>query len=129
MRQPDMGKDAAILLLEDEPIILMDLSFAAEDFGVEPLCAATAEEALAILEAAKTVVTAVLDVTLPGGQTSAPVARELERRSIPYLLYSGDLNRADELVNAFNAQHIAKPASADTVIAAALGLAAAPETA
>ena len=36
---------SVILLLEDEPLILMDLEFAAQDLGCEVLLAATPQEA------------------------------------------------------------------------------------
>lgn len=117
-----MNRNLAILLLEDEPIILMDLAFAVEDKGLEPLCATTVEDALAIIAESPAVAVAVLDVSLSGGQTCTPVARELERRTIPYVLHSGDLNRHNELVRDLGARHISKPASADRVVAAALDL-------
>lgn len=111
-----------ILLLEDEPIILMDLAFAVEDLDMEPLCATSVSEALQVIEQAKRLTVAVLDVSLSGGQTCVPVARALEQRGIPYVLHSGDLNRHNELVHSLGARHITKPTSADRVIAAAMEL-------
>lgn len=121
----------AILLLEDEPIILMDLEYAVEDLGLRPLCATSVGEALGLLETAQGLIAAVLDVSLARGQTCVPVAMELERMGVPFLLHSGDLNRADETVRRLGVRHITKPANADNVIAAAVGLAGsnAPETA
>lgn len=109
----------AILLLEDEPLILMDLEFAVEDKGCIAYCATDVAEALAHLNSAPRIDVAVLDVTLRDGETCVPVAEELDRRGIPYLLHSGDLNRKDELVRELGVQHIPKPADSSFVIASA----------
>lgn len=119
----------AILLLEDEPIILMDLEYAVEDCGMRAICATSVAEALALLATAQNLIAAVLDVSLARGQTCVPVARELERLGVPFLLHSGDLNRDDETVQRLGVRHISKPANADHVIAAAIGLAGEPAAA
>jgi len=116
---PDMN----ILMLEDEPLILMDLEFAAEDVGANALCASSVREALAILQGDTAVDSAILDVTLKDGETCVPVARALDERGIPYLLHSGDLDRHDETVRALGAELVAKPASAAGVIARAMSYA------
>lgn len=113
----------AILLLEDEPIILMDLEFAVEDIGLRAVCATSVAEALVLLETTQGLIAAVLDVSLARGQTCVPVARELERMGVPFLLHSGDLNRDDETVRRLGVRHISKPANADQVIAVAVSLA------
>ncbi len=113
-----------ILLLEDEPLILMDLEFATQDFGCSALLAASAAQALALLEDHKHALTvAVLDVSLGAGATCFPVAKELDRLGIPFILHSGDLDRHDERVRELDAELIAKPAPAEEVIAAAIAYA------
>lgn len=112
----------AILLLEDEPLILLDLEFAVEDVGLRAICATSVAEALTLLQSTEGLVAAVLDVSLARGQTCVPVARALERLGVPFLLHSGDLNRDDETVQRLGVRHISKPANADHVIAAALRL-------
>ncbi len=112
-----------ILMLEDEPLILMDLEFAAEDMGCQALCASSVGEAQAILDGAEPVDAAVLDVTLKDGETCVPIAHELQRRGIPFLLHSGDLDRHDETVRGLDAELVAKPASASRVIARAMSFA------
>ncbi|MEQ8773077.1 MAG: response regulator [Erythrobacter sp.] len=109
-----------ILLLEDEPIILMDLEFAAEDHGCAAVCASSCGAALERLAAVAQIDVAVLDVSLAGQETCLPVAEELERRGIPFLLHSGDHDRHDETIRRLDADLISKPASADTVIEAAI---------
>jgi len=116
-----MNEGCTILLLEDEPLILMDLEFAAQDSGCRCLTATRVDQALAHLERADPLPNvAVLDVTLQEGETCLPVARELERRGIPYILHSGDLDRQNEKVRELQAELLAKPASSDRVIAAAM---------
>jgi len=110
-----------ILLLEDEPLILMDLEFSAQDCGCRCLAATCVEQALAHLEAADPLPDlAVLDVTQHDGETCLPVARELDRRGIPYILYSGDLDRHNDQIRMLDAELVPKPASSDRVIAIAL---------
>ncbi len=118
-----MSEGCRILLLDDEPLILMDLEFAAEDKDCKPLTATNVKEALAHIEAHGGVSCAVLDVTLRDGETCVPVARELERRSIPYILHSGDLNRQEGTLASLDAQLIAKPACSRRVVDTALSLA------
>ena len=98
-----------------------DGAFAAEDKGCRTYCASGIEVAMKHLEEAEIDV-AVLDVTLKGRENCVPVAEELDRRGIPYLLHSGDLNRADETVRNLGAKHLPKPADSDVVIETALGI-------
>ncbi|RPF72441.1 response regulator [Aurantiacibacter spongiae] len=114
-----MTENCTILLLEDEPLILMDLEFAAEEKGCEPLCATGVTGAMKHIETGRIHV-AVLDVTLQNGETCVPVAKELDRLEIPYLLHSGDLNRVNETVRTLGVRHIPKPCDSGKVIAAAL---------
>jgi len=113
-----------ILLLEDEPLILMDLEFAAQDKECEALTASRVEEALSTISDRKAEISvAVLDVSLGGESTCLPVAETLDTLGIPYILHSGDLDRHEEKIRQLDAQLMAKPASADKVIEAALSLA------
>lgn len=109
-----------ILLLEDEPLILMDLEYAAEDRGCRGHCATSIAQALRIIEGPVSIDVAVLDVTLRDGETCVPVAKELDRCGVPYLLHSGDLNRHNETVRRLGVRHIPKPADAGFVIGTAL---------
>lgn len=116
-----VNDDRTMLLLEDEPLILMDLELAAEDRGCTCLTATTVDEALAHLSADGPVPdVAVLDVSLQDGETCLPVARELRRRGIPFILHSGDLDRHNEQIRTLDAELVPKPAASDRVIAIAL---------
>jgi DNA-binding response OmpR family regulator len=109
-----------LLILEDEPMILMDLEFAAEDCGCEVLCATGVGHAMELLETHPSICGAILDVNLGEGQTCLPIARELDRKKIPYILHSGDLNRQNELVRQLDAVLIPKPADPQRVIRVAI---------
>lgn len=79
---------AAILVVEDEPIIGMALAFAIEDAGgtiVGP--AASVKSALALLET-QCVRGAILDVNLTDGLIS-PVVEYLILRQVPLILQTG----------------------------------------
>ncbi|MDJ0979781.1 MAG: response regulator [Erythrobacter sp.] len=113
-----------ILLLEDEPLILMDLEYAAEDLGCHVLPASTTQEALDLIAAYRDALTvAVLDVSLGERTTCFAVAQELERLETPFILHSGDLDRHDERIRELGAELVAKPAPADRVIATAIAYA------
>ena len=117
-----MGKGNIILVLEDEPLIQIDLEFAAEDHGCMALTAATCDAAMRILrERADDIDVAILDVSLGRGQTCFPVAAELDRLKIPFILHSGDLDRHNEKLRDLEAELVPKPAATDFVIATALG--------
>jgi DNA-binding NarL/FixJ family response regulator len=118
-----MELPCVILLVEDEPLILMDLEFAAEDQGCEVICATSCAQGISAVADAEYVSVGVLDVSLKGGENCEAVARELDRLGVPYLLHSGDLDRHNETVRRLGAPLYPKPASASQVIAAAIRLA------
>lgn len=113
-----MYRPKSILLVDDEPLILMDLEFAAEDEGLHPLCAASVNAAIAHID--NGVDCAVLDVSLQDGENCLTIASELDARGIPYVIHSGDLDRQNETIRSLDAYRIAKPASSRKVIGAAI---------
>jgi CheY-like chemotaxis protein len=77
-----------ILVAEDEPFIAVDLALAIEDAGGQVIGpAASTQEALALL-GNHTVVAAILDVNLVGGDVS-PVVEYLAARGVPFILQTG----------------------------------------
>ncbi len=76
-----------VLVVEDDPFLLMDLETVLSDAGaiVVGLCR-TLTEALARADEADFSV-AVLDFRL-GSETVSPVARQLESRGVPFILYT-----------------------------------------
>lgn len=112
-------KPCQILVLDDEPLILLDLEFAIEDAGCRPLTALDLGEALAIVQA-NSICAAILDVSLGRGQTCEQVARTLAARGVPYVLHTGDLDRMDEAVRGLGGTLVPKPTPAAVVVAKAL---------
>ena len=110
-----------ILLLEDEPFILMELEFSAGDAGLTSFSVSNVAAALAILRR-ENIDVAILDVNLGGGATCLPVARELTGRSIPYLLHTAQPHCLGDDLQALSAPIISKPAAGSTVVSAALEL-------
>lgn len=117
-----MTKSATVLILEDEPFIMLDLEMAAEERGCQPLTATTCKGAFERIDDARHLDVAVLDVSLDKGETCLPIARELKRRGVPFLLHTGDLVGGDGKVRGIDAPVIVKPASAHDVISAALSM-------
>ncbi|MEL1249905.1 response regulator [Aurantiacibacter gilvus] len=103
-----------ILVLEDEPLIAMDLRYAVEDLGFEVLAAIDNDEALAAIEG-REVDGAILDVSLGAGKTCEPTASELHARAIPFILHTGDLDRVGETLRAIGAPIMPKPSPSDVV--------------
>ena len=115
---PVLPDPISILLVDDEPLILMDLEFAAEDRGFTPCCASCVGEAMEFIDEGVDV--AVLDFNLVGSENCLPIARELTKRSIPYIIHSGDADRQEDVFDMLDAVYVPKPASSDKVIATAL---------
>ena len=116
-----MNSNYTILLLEDEPLILMDLEFAAEDHGCKAYSSTSPQDALAQLaNCGDEIDVAILDVSLGNGKTCFPVAKELDRLGIPFILHSADLDRHDERIRELDAERIAKPAPSGRVVEIAL---------
>ncbi len=82
---------ASVLLVEDDFLILTELSSGLSDAGAEIVgpCR-TPQAALEVLDS-RPVTAAILDLQLAGGRSSVPVGRELARRGIPFLFYTGQL--------------------------------------
>jgi len=110
-----------VLILEDEPFIALDLVFACEDAGVKSVTAASCEQANEAMEL-HAIDGAILDVNLGKGETCERVARTLKDRGVPFVLNTGDLNRAGEFLRDMNAPIIGKPSAASSVIAKLLEL-------
>ena len=82
-----------ILILEDEPLIAMDLEDVVRDALPADVCLAnTLAEAVA--ELSQGIDFALLDIELRDpGETSLPLAQELTRRNVPYCFVSSAVDR------------------------------------
>lgn len=109
------------LLLEDEPLILLDLEFAVEDIGGQFVSATHSAQALDYLARGDPAIdVAIIDVNLGRGETCEPVAEELQMRGIPFIIHSGDLDRRNETIRRLGARVVAKPANSQRVVETSL---------
>jgi len=111
---------ARILLVEDSFYILMELESALLDAGAEAVCCRTVGEALSSLDA-QSVSAAVLDVQLDR-ETSEVVADRLAQRKIPFLFYTGQLERPPMHDDWPDCKVISKPAPRETIVAAVVDM-------
>lgn len=103
-----------VLILDDEPIIGLDVCDHLVQVGIKPVGpATTVTKALELIQAVGCDA-AILDVRL-AGETSEAVALELRRLGIPFLTLSG---YAEELPRAFGAApRLVKPVRMPLLIA------------
>ena len=116
-----MTRDYCILLLEDEPLILMDLEYAAQQRGCDTLTASKPAVAKRLIDFCDgRIDVAVLDVDLGKDGDCFEVISELKRSGIPFVLHSGSSSGNENAIGEIDAPLIAKPASFASVIDAAL---------
>ena len=112
-----MAGSPLVLLLEDVALIAMKLEDDFEAAGFKVAGAfATCRSALDWLES-ETPDAAVLDTTVRDG-TCKDLAVELNRRGIPFVVYSGRCEDCNVIEELNNAVWIEKPASKQALIAA-----------
>ncbi len=110
MHRPNL-KGASILVVEDEPLIVMDISMAFETQGAHLTTTNTVKHARLLVEH-DGLSAAILDHALPDGDC-ASICTRLTERGIPFLMYSG-FATTDEACK--NAPHISKPASHEELL-------------
>ena len=106
------------LLVEDEVLIGMDLEASLREAGFDVHWAASTRTASEFLAGADFDV-AVLDVTVRS-EPCVPLARELKRRRVPFIVYSGH-PRDDGLIVFQDAPWLEKPAETKEIITALAG--------
>ena len=75
----------SILIVEDEPLIALDIAQAFEDAGAEIVVTSTLHHALVLVEH-DGLSAAVLDHAL---HDSSPLCQRLHERKLPFVIYSG----------------------------------------
>jgi DNA-binding response OmpR family regulator len=76
------------LVVEDEPVVALELETLLTEEGAQVIGPATnVEEGLRLVQN-EAITSALLDVRL-GRETVAPVAKALQRRGIPFVFYTG----------------------------------------
>jgi DNA-binding NtrC family response regulator len=101
----------SILIVEDEPLIALDIAQAFEDAGAEIVVTSTLHHALVLVEH-DGLSAAVLDHALHDGD-SGPLCQRLDERKLPFVIYSG----LGKLHGACaKGLHIKKPESAKVLV-------------
>jgi DNA-binding response OmpR family regulator len=106
-------KGRTILVVEDEPLIALDLTAALEDAGARVVQAASAPDAISLVEKGG-LSAAVVDFWL-GSETGRTVARRLRETDVPFLFYSG--RTMDDFTTGRSAPVVSKPAGGKEIIA------------
>jgi len=102
----------SILVVEDEPLILMDLAKIFKDEGAEVTTTNTLRHALVLVEH-DGISAAILDHVL-GNDDSSLLCLRLRERGIPFMIYSG-YKRTEGACR--GAPHLSKPATGDAIMA------------
>lgn len=106
-----------VLVVEDDAILLMELEMILGDAGADVVGSCrTVQDALAIVHN-KPIAVALLDVRI-GGETIAPVVRQLRKHGTPFLFYTGQIGRDPALAEWPGCRIVAKPAPGRTIVAA-----------
>jgi DNA-binding NtrC family response regulator len=103
----------SILIVEDEPLIVMDMTSCLEVTGAALTTTNTLKHAMLLVEH-DGLAAAILDHSLGDGNSSALCTR-LTERGIPYLIYSGHLYLDGPCSSA---PHLRKPATAEALVEA-----------
>ena len=115
MDRPLVGR--VILIVEDEPLIALDIKDAFEDAGAMAIIARTLTAALVEVEE-PSLSAAIVDHALGDGN-SAELCGRLTTRNVPFVTYSG-FNQLGATCNA--GTHVNKPASSSVLVATVVGL-------
>ena len=111
MKRPTL-QGRSILIVEDEPLIVMDLTLALEHTGAQLTTTNTLKHALLLVEH-DGLSAAILDHALGDGNSSLLYTR-LKERGVPFLIYSGFTGDAVK----HGVPYISKPASHEVLVAA-----------
>jgi DNA-binding response OmpR family regulator len=115
MNRPLVGR--VILIIEDEPLIALDIQQAFEDAGASTVLARTLADALIAAEQPD-LSAAIVDHTL-GAYDSSEICERLKERDVPFLTYSGFANLEGACAEG---KHVNKPASPSVLVATLTGL-------
>src|SRR5262245_23851422 len=111
---PSRLKDRSILIVEDEPLISMDMAQAFQKAGAEVTTTTTLKQALILVEH-DGLSLAILDHALGDGDATR-LCERLRERDIPFVIYSGFSKVEGACATA---PLVKKPASAQALLAAA----------
>ncbi|XBQ17446.1 MAG: response regulator [Oceanicaulis sp.] len=116
-----MAGKGAVIVVEDEIIVGMDLAMSLESAGytvIGPYASASAALA-ALADAEAEPVAGVLDVNLGDGQTSEPVAEKLQAMDAPFLFLTGYASGRNAVFERFpDIPRLSKPCMPEALMAA-----------
>ena len=105
-----------ILVIEDEPLIALDIQQAFEDAGATVVVARTL--AAALVEAEDTSISAAIVDHALGDGDSSEICERLKERNVPFVTYSGFALEGA----CAEAEHVNKPASPSVLVATVTGV-------
>ena len=111
----------AVLVVEDEPFLAIDIALTFEGEGARTLHAtncAQAERAIAAVGGPNGLIGAVLDVRLGNNETVRPIAELLAQAGVPIVLHTFMNPREAREMTGVEAMQITKPASPSALISA-----------
>jgi DNA-binding response OmpR family regulator len=106
-----------ILVIEDEPLVALDVQQAFEDAGATVVVARTLAASLVAVED-NSISAAIVDHALGDGDSSE-ICERLKERSVPFVIYSGFAHLDGACADA---KHVNKPASPSVLVATVTGL-------
>jgi DNA-binding response OmpR family regulator len=106
-------RDLRILLVEDDPLICLDLESSLSELGAVVAAATNVAGALQIL-AASALDIAILDFEL-GAETSEPIAKVARELKVPFLYLSGYSEKDERFRDWPGVGVLVKPISAETI--------------
>ena len=109
----DFLRGLRILLVEDDPLICLDLETSLEEFGAIVTAASSVAAAFAALAIAMPDF-AVLDFEL-GAETSESIAEVVQARAVPFVFLSGHSEHDERFSRWPGTRVLAKPLSAATI--------------
>ena len=120
-----MNKPTIVLVVEDEPLLLLMAGTMVEDAGLQPLYAKNADEAVAILETRTDICIVFTDVDMPGAMDGIKLAAAIRNRWPPIriIVVSGHASVALSDLPA-GARFFAKPYDEQRVVETLMAMAA-----
>ncbi len=124
MAEQSSPRGSCVLVVEDEPMLLLMASDIVEDAGLHPILAGNADEAIRILEARKDVCVVFTDVRMPGSMDGVRLAVAVRERwpPIKLLIVSGHLVKDSDLPK--GTRFFSKPYPSEAIISTLRELAA-----
>lgn len=124
MAEQSSPRGGCVLVVEDEPILLLMASDIVEDAGLHPILAGNADEAIRILEVRRDVRVVFTDVRMPGSMDGVRLAVAVRERwpPIKLLIVSGHFVKGPELPE--GARFLRKPYTSEAIISTLRELAA-----